>query len=938
MVVHRRPNEVQAEVPAAVYALDLARVSELLHIPESELLWGISADPTAAEMQGVIVDAGEDVPFETVGLVDGDDVSIDVTPSHARAAAQRVVGGSTPKSNLPPLAPGSRGLVGSRTPTMGALTPSRRPSVRQVLITAAVHPSSLDDNELPKCLIQLGSQTIIGHILTQLYAAGIERVVISVAAGGSKIKAAVKQTPFYTKMQIEFLDLGRDYDDGHARSILAARKLFPKGPFLIHTADHIFDKSIVTKMAKFSLNEAVACVLVETEIAGLSGLPPTSVRVRMGKENVTKIARELERFDGIDAGLFLSSTAIFDALEDLAAKKEYFSLAEALDYFTKFNKLTYLPTAGETWFSIETEEQLAYTKDTDGTSVLSPWTVFLASTPRDAVAGIDLGATKNVVIGVSAAEESSLRVAGKTDASKLFNGIIVGVNNADYVDDEASAIGDGTEFDSESRPLLSIGTRRSTFLGSARSRFSHQNSFIEKGAGSDEPFVLSFPVDDDTSKTVEDLKSTRHAYLIEMSPDPAGYADPSAGSEYMLAIPGQLSRQSSFMTTPRSVMTPTPVHHRKKAILPSDITQISLETRGYDDNLEVKVVVQRTAPLIGYLLLLSSLFTVSSVGVALDMVDGVAPLLKLFWRQTATCSATVPLMLFAMWRNGPPKFTRKLVLTMVAAGAAYGFYLGSYVVSLSYTSVGHATLFNNSHSLLLVFVKLAQGLPVVPFEGIGAAVGVIGGGITAMDATKAGENIVSPTVYGDIIALVGASGGALYFTFAKKLRAELDLVVFMCFLTATSASCLLMYMLVTGENISLSTDPHHGMFGWTEPVSDRLFTVCYLVFVCDLIGTMGYISVMKYFDPIVVSVVCLVEPIVATIQGIVMGVDAIPGWLTFVGAMLVIGGTFMVLSTQAKKTESIDATEAVLAANSTPKPLYSTRTARRRNMQYGSGH
>lgn len=126
--------------------------------------------------------------------------------------------------------------------------------MRQVLLTAAVRPSSLDENQRPKCLIQLGQQTIISHILTQLYAAGVERVVVSVAAAGGQIMAAVKQTPFYTKMQIEFLDLGRDNDDGHARSILAARRMFTgPEPFLIHTADHIFDKSVVSKLSAYQL-------------------------------------------------------------------------------------------------------------------------------------------------------------------------------------------------------------------------------------------------------------------------------------------------------------------------------------------------------------------------------------------------------------------------------------------------------------------------------------------------------------------------------------------------------------------------------------------------------------------------------------------------------------------------------------------------------------
>eukprot|EP00644_Phytophthora_capsici_P007987 jgi/Phyca11/20102/fgenesh1_pg.PHYCAscaffold_58_\ len=305
------------------------------------------------------------------------------------------------------------------------------------------------------------------HILTQLYAAGVERVVVSVAAAGGQIMAAVKQTPFYTKMKIEFLDLGRRNDDGHARSILATRSMFPgPEPFLIHTADHIFDKSVVSKLSAYPLGNAVACVLVETDIAELTGLPPTTVKVKVNDDHqhVVHIGRDLDIYDGIDAGLFLSSPDIFDALDALAGQKSYFSLAEALDSFTSktaatgSSRLTYLPTAGETWFSIETEEQLAYTQDTDGTAKLSPWTVFLASTPVG-----DPSLTKNVVIGVSAPDpDMSLRVAGNTDSSKLFKGFVVGVGNSDYPVEEEEGVDVDVEgatpsgaFDSESRPLLS---------------------------------------------------------------------------------------------------------------------------------------------------------------------------------------------------------------------------------------------------------------------------------------------------------------------------------------------------------------------------------------------------------------------------------------------------------------------------------------------------
>ncbi|CAI5732633.1 unnamed protein product [Hyaloperonospora brassicae] len=618
------------------------------------------------------------------------------------------------------------------------------------------------------------------------------------------------------------------------------------------------------------------------------------------------------------------------------------------------SRLIYLSTAGETWFSIETEEQLAYTQDTDGTAVLSPWTVFLASTPTG-----DPSLTKNVVIGVSAPDPNlSLRVAGNTDSSMLFNGFVVGVGNIDTIQDEEDDIDISVEgitpadaYDSESRPLLSFSARSKGLWSdrSARSPFSARSFMDSKGStlGDDDssPFVLSFPVDGETSKTVEEGNSNHHAYLIEMtSADPSCVMPAGLGmSEYLLAVPGKQEptydededHVEGSLATPR--VTLTPLH--KATILPSDITQISLNTRGYEESLEVTVVVKRKAPIIGYVLLLSSLFTISSVGVALDMVDDVVtPVIRIFWRNMATSMVTFPFAMMVLFRGsrGPgDQHWKTLVPPIIVAGMAYAFFLGSFVAALSITSVGHATLFNNAHSTLLVFWKLAQRKPVARSEALGAAIGVVGGGIAAMDTSGGGPNIVSPTAAGDLVALAGAAGGALYFTLAKKVRPHMHLLVFLWGLTATSAITLLVYMLASGHELSLSTDPYNGIFGWLTPSVNRLLVVLYLVFVCDCIGTMGYIGVMKYFDPIVVSVVCLMEPIVATVQGIVMGVDAVPGLRTFVGAALVIGGTFLVLQSQSRKTEEVDATEAVLGSNATPRAVYSSRS-RKKTPRYGS--
>ena len=77
------------------------------------------------------------------------------------------------------------------------------------------------------------------------------------------------------------------------------------------------------------------------------------------------------------------------------------------------------------------------------------------------------------------------------------------------------------------------------------------------------------------------------------------------------------------------------------------------------------------------------------------------------------------------------------------------------------------------------------------------------------------------------------------------------------------------------------------------------------------IGTLGYIAVLKFFDSIVVSVIMLMEPVVGAFVGVLVGVDTLPGAITWVGDAIVTLGSALVVYSGAKKTESIDATKAV---------------------------
>lgn len=208
-----------------------------------------------------------------------------------------------------------------------------------------------------------------------------------------------------------------------------------------------------------------------------------------------------------------------------------------------------------------------------------------------------------------------------------------------------------------------------------------------------------------------------------------------------------------------------------------------------------------------------------------------------------------------------------------------------------------------------------MGHQVLLFEGIGALVGFAGALICA-SAPADSDDSGAPSdghlaMLGNIIAFLASVSTAMYLTLAKKLRPKVDIFLFMFILFTLSSISLFVYMKLVGQPVEMSFHPDVGIFGWINPELDRLPLELYSAIICNVVGTAGYIAIMKYFDPVVVSMVMLMEPIVASFMGAAVGVSSLPGWITWAGDAVVVLGSVMVISSGAKKTESIDATDAL---------------------------
>lgn len=226
---------------------------------------------------------------------------------------------------------------------------------------------------------------------------------------------------------------------------------------------------------------------------------------------------------------------------------------------------------------------------------------------------------------------------------------------------------------------------------------------------------------------------------------------------------------------------------------------------------------------------------------------------------------------------------------------------------------------SNLASLIIIASKVVMGRPVLFLEGTGAAIGMAGALFCAYagNDSKETDDVGSSNfaMVGNVLCFLASVATAIYLSIAKTLRPRVDLFVFMLFIFTYASISVLVYMIWIGQPYECSFDRVIGLFGWMDFQFDRLPLELWMAIVCNGIGTCGYIAIMKYFDPVVVSMVMLMEPILASLMGYAAGVSDLPGLLTWVGDAIVVVGSVLVISSGSKKTETIDATKALHTVN-----------------------
>ena len=214
--------------------------------------------------------------------------------------------------------------------------------------------ASTDDR--PKTLLPLGDGTILSAILERFQHAGCTDFVIVTGYHGDQLARFAAAPP--PGVRIEVVD-NRDWTRGNGLSVYAARAAVGDASFLLSMSDHLVSPAALR--AARDAPPGPALLLVDPRVDAVIDLDDaTKVWVEDGR--ITRIGKELDRYNAVDCGVFRLDGRFFPAMEAaLASERE--GISDAMRELIAAGALAALPLPdGAEWLDIDTPEAYAHAR------------------------------------------------------------------------------------------------------------------------------------------------------------------------------------------------------------------------------------------------------------------------------------------------------------------------------------------------------------------------------------------------------------------------------------------------------------------------------------------------------------------------------------------------------------------------------------------------
>ncbi|MBW1774335.1 MAG: NTP transferase domain-containing protein [Deltaproteobacteria bacterium] len=229
------------------------------------------------------------------------------------------------------------------------------------LILAAGQRNRLRLKGESKPLIPVLGVPLIERVIRSAIEAGADDLYVVTGYRGDAVRDFLGRLAERLGIPITAI-VNEDWEEENGFSVLKARKYLHES-FLLLMSDHLFDPSIAREMMGHPPDEGEITLAVDkdTRDALIDMEDVTRVSTEGGK--IRNIGKGLTEFNGFDTGIFLCTTAIFDALERSAKDSGDTTLSGALRIMADEDRARAFPTSGRFWLDVDDPAALKRAED-----------------------------------------------------------------------------------------------------------------------------------------------------------------------------------------------------------------------------------------------------------------------------------------------------------------------------------------------------------------------------------------------------------------------------------------------------------------------------------------------------------------------------------------------------------------------------------------------
>ncbi len=207
----------------------------------------------------------------------------------------------------------------------------------------------------PKPTLRLLGLSLLERTVLACREAGISECYVIVGHQGDVVAQHAEEVQRRAGIPIHIVE-NPHWRDGNGTSVLAAAPYLER-PFLLLMCDHLFEPDLLRQLLRANVDEDECLLAVDS-----APHPYVDVReatkVRLNGQHVVSIGKDVSEYDAVDAGAFLCTPTVFEALERAWAEGDG-SLSAGMRRLADMGRLRAVDIHGYFWFDVDTPEDLS---------------------------------------------------------------------------------------------------------------------------------------------------------------------------------------------------------------------------------------------------------------------------------------------------------------------------------------------------------------------------------------------------------------------------------------------------------------------------------------------------------------------------------------------------------------------------------------------------